>query len=216
MTNISSTEWIDISIPIKNKMIAWPGNSEAEVRRDMEIAKGDTANLTHLDISAHTGTHMDAPLHFIDDGKDISRIPLSAVAGEARVIEISNVDVIEVADLEKHKIRKDERILFKTRNSNSNWDEEPFNKDFVYLSTEAAEYLANLKVRTIGIDYLSISGFQKNEVRVHKAILGAGIWVIEGLNLMGINPGKYELVCLPLKILKGDGAPARAIIRPIG
>jgi arylformamidase len=215
MTDLGSTEWIDISITIKDKMIGWPGESEVNIRRDTNISSGDTANLTHLDMSAHTGTHMDAPLHFIENGNDISKMPLSAVIGEARVLEINNVDVIEVKDLEEYNIKKDERILFKTKNSNLNWYDELFNEDFVHLSTKAAEYLAGLGVRTIGIDYLSISGYKKNEVRVHRAILEAGIWVIEGLNLTGVNPGKYELICLPLKILDGDGAPARAIIRPI-
>jgi arylformamidase len=210
-----STEWIDITIMIKDKMIAWPGESEVNIRRDMKISSGDTANLTHLNMSAHTGTHMDAPLHFIENGNDISKMQLSAVIGEARVLEVNNVDVIEVKDLEKYDIKKDERILFKTKNSNLNWYDQPFNENFVHLSTKAAEYLAGIGVRTLGIDYLSVSGYKKNEVRVHRAILEAGIWVIEGLNLTGINPGKYDLICLPLKILEGDGAPARAIIRPI-
>jgi len=196
-------------------MITWPGDSKVNIGREMEIARGDTANLTHLDMSAHTGTHMDAPLHFMENGKDISRMPLSAVIGEVRVLEINGVDVIGTEDLKRHEIKKDERILFKTKNSDLNWYDEPFNENFVHLSTEAAEYLANLKVQMVGIDYLSISGYKKNEARVHKAILQAGIWVIEGLNLTGINPGRYELVCLPLKILGGDGAPARAIIKPI-
>lgn len=215
MIDSDSTEWIDITITIKDKMIAWPGESEVNIRRDMEISSGDAANLTHLDMSAHTGTHMDAPLHFIENGNDISKMPLSAVIGEARVLEINDVDVIDAGDLKKYDIKKDERILFKTRNSNLNWYNQPFSENFVHLSTEAAEYLAGIGVRTLGIDYLSISGYKKNEVSVHRAILEAGIWVIEGLNLTGINPGKYDLICLPLKILEGDGAPARAIIRPI-
>jgi arylformamidase len=215
MTEFSGTDWIDISITLRNEMIAWPGDRGAGINRSMEISKGDLANLTHLDMSAHTGTHMDAPLHFMDDGRDISQIPLAAVMGKTRVIEITNVDEITVSDLKKHDIMKNERILFKTRNSNHAWDAKPFNENFVYLATEAAEYLAMTRVQTIGIDYLSISGYQKNEAPVHKAILGAGIWVIEGLNLMGIEPGNYELICLPLKILNGDGAPARAIIKQI-
>ncbi|HEQ97934.1 MAG TPA: cyclase family protein [candidate division Zixibacteria bacterium] len=215
MISSGSTEWIDISVTIRDNMITWPGDSKVNIGREMEIARGDTANLTHLDMSAHTGTHMDAPLHFMENGKDISRMPLSAVIGEVRVLEINGVDVIGTEDLKRHEIKKDERILFKTKNSDLNWYDEPFNENFVHLSTEAAEYLANLKVQMVGIDYLSISGYKKNEARVHKAILQAGIWVIEGLNLTGINPGRYELVCLPLKILGGDGAPARAIIKPI-
>lgn len=179
------------------------------------MGHGDEANLSRLEMSAHTGTHVDAPLHFFPNGRSLDTMPLSATVGPARVIEIHDPERIAADALAPHDIRQGERLLFKTRNSANDWSREAFRKDFVYLSTDAAEFLAECKVATVGIDYLSVAGYRKNESAVHRALLGAGIWIIEGLYLGEAEPGVYELICLPLRIADSDGAPARAALRPL-
>ncbi len=209
------TGWIDISVALTDGMLHWPDDPPVEINKVLDMTKGDECNLTHLSMAAHAGTHIDSPRHFRKTGASIDKMPPDAAVGKAKVIEITDKEIIRVEDIRPHRIRSGERILFKTRNSKRSWDKKPFRKDFVHLSTEAAEYLADRKVRTIGIDYLSIGGYNGNVVEVHNIILKAGIWVIEGLNLNNIKPGNYELICLPIKIAGSDGAPARAIIRPI-
>ncbi len=210
-----SSGWIDISVSLTAGMAHWPGDPEISIYRISDIEQGDEANLTKLEMAAHTGTHMDAPLHFVQDGRGMDEMPFSATIGTARVIEIRDPESIKKRDLETLKITVGERILFKTVNSEREWEKEPFREEFVHLTTEAAEFLAERHVQTVGIDYLSVSGYNKNETQVHRALLEAGIWIIEGLTLRNVNPGNYELICLPLKIDRSDGAPARAIIRPL-
>jgi arylformamidase len=205
--------WIDISVPIKNGMPRWPGDPEVQITRISDMDRGDDDNLTYISMCAHTGTHMDAPLHFRKSGKPIDKMPLSAAIGKARVIEIRDKELITVEEIRPNRIRKGERILFKTGNSKRRWDNKPFMKKFVHLSTCAAEFLSERKVRTIGIDYLSIGGYEGNVVEVHNIILKSGIWVIEGLDFSKIKPGDYELNCLPIKLTGADGAPCRALIR---
>lgn len=206
--------WIDISVPLRTGMASWPGDPQVRIYRVSDIAGGDGANLTKIDMSAHSGTHMDAPLHFYENGKSIDEAPLSALIGPARVIEIPDPEMIRADALAQKKPQPGERILFKTRNSAKNWPEQAFMTDFVFLETDAARYLAESGVLTIGVDYLSVSGYGKNEAEVHRALLGADIWIIEGLCLNGVPPGNYEMICLPLRLAGGDGAPARAVLRP--
>ncbi|MEN9519746.1 MAG: hypothetical protein RLZZ381_2334, partial [Cyanobacteriota bacterium] len=145
----------------------------------------------------------------------IDRMPLDATIGRARVIEIKDPQQIKVEELEPHNIQAGERILFKTQNSDSALKSKTFVEDFVHISTAAAQYLAEKKVRTVGVDYLSVGGYEGNVIEVHHALLGSGIWAIEGLNLAEVEPGEYELICLPIKLKNGDGGLARAILRPI-
>jgi arylformamidase len=205
--------WIDISVTIRPGMVRWPG--DPEIRKDpfRDMERGDVCNVSSLAFGSHTGTHMDAPLHFIRNGRTLDKMPLDATIGPCRVIEIKDSESVKVAELENQRIKAGERILFKTRNSRRSWKKDNFDEDFVYISKEAAAFLAMAKIRTVGIDYLSVGGFRKDGVETHHALLGAGIWIIEGLNLAKIEPGKYELNCLPIKILGSDGAPARALLR---
>ena len=207
--------WIDVSVPLTNGMAYWPSDPKVEIKRINDMKDGDEDNLTHISMCAHSGTHMDAPCHFRKSAKSIDKMPLTAGVGKARVIEIIDKEFITVEEIRPYRIRKGERILFKTKNSRSRWDNKPFMKKFVHLSTEAATFLAEKEVQTIGIDYLSIGGFEGNVMEVHNIILKAGIWVIEGLNLSKIIPGDYELICLPIKISGADGAPSRALLRAI-
>lgn len=207
--------WVDVSATLSDGMVHWPQDPPVKIKQILNVKKGDECNLTHLSMAAHTGTHLDAPYHFRGSGKSIDKMPLTAAIGKARVIEISDKEFITVEEIKPHRITRGERILFKTNNSKSRWDNKPFNRKFVHLSTEAALYLADRGVQTIGIDYLSIGGYKGNVVQVHDIILKAGIWVIEGLNLSKVQAGSYELNCLPIKIAGSDGAPARALLRPV-
>jgi arylformamidase len=206
--------WIDVSVSVKSGMAHWPGDIDVSVERVSSMADGEQCNLSRLRMSTHTGTHMDAPLHFVDGAISIDQMPLDATVGVARVIEIGVTDRIGRAELEPLAIEHGERLIIKTANSARCWEVDEFIQDFVYISEEGAKYLVERKVRSVGVDYLSVAGFYKDTVETHVALLEAGIWIMEGLDLRGIVPGHYDLICLPLKILGAEGAPARAILRP--
>lgn len=207
-----NSRWIDISVVIKSEMIHWPGDPAVRIRRMKNMETGDKDNVSFIKMGSHTGTHMDAPLHFIKKEKGLDKMPLDAVIGPAKVLEIRDKHHIRAKELKSYSIKSGERIIFKTKNS-SFWKTNVFQKGFVYIPVETAEYLASLKVSTIGVDYLSVGGYHKDGAKTHKILLKAGIWIIEGLNLYEVKSGAYDLICLPLKILNSDGAPARAIIR---
>ena len=208
-----SADWIDVSLPVRDGMVHWPGDTPFERKMSLRIADGDLVNLSQITGSAHTGTHMDAPLHFIPNARSIDSMPLSATIGRARVIGIEDPEAIQVSELVRHKIAQGERILFRTVNSGRAWKTDSFEEDYVYINPEAAVYLAGIGIQTVGVDYLSVGGFHFGNAETHRALLGAGIWVIEGLNLEDVEPGDYEMICLPLKLVGADGAPARAVLR---
>ena len=210
-----SANWIDISLTIHPGMPYWPDNPAVEIEPSQCLAHGDVCNVSKLTIGTHTGTHVDGINHFIKGGMGVDKMPLDATIGKARVIEIKDPKQITVAEIEPYDIQEGERILFKTQNSDRALKSEQFVEDFVHISTDAANYLAEKKVRTVGVDYLSVGGYQGNVVEVHHALLGSGIWAIEGLNLSQIEPGDYELICLPIKLKDGDGGLARAILKPL-
>jgi arylformamidase len=205
--------WIDISVAVRNGMVHWPGDPDFHIERATDQEKGDTATVSRMALGVHTGTHMDAPLHFIRNARSIDTMPLDATVGPARVIPIRDTKSIKREELIEHAISAGERILFKTPNSDQAWKSDQFDEDFVFISQDAARYLAESGVRTVGVDYLSVGGFREDGLETHQALLGAGIWIIEGLNLNGVDPGEYELVCLPLKLVGAEGSPARAILR---
>lgn len=212
-----ASEWIDISVPVTDGMVHWEGDPSCNVSYFASIAGGAPCNVSKVDMSVHTGTHMDGPRHFIKAGKGLETLPFDATIGPCRVVEIKNKVSVTVEDLKPHKLKRGERILLKTPNSKKSWKMAPkFDRDFVYISQEAARYIAECGVRTIGIDYLSVGGFYKDGVETHHALLGGKnpVWIIEGLNLAKVAPGKYDLICLPVKFANNaDGAPARAILR---
>ncbi|MBO9700121.1 MAG: cyclase family protein [Sporocytophaga sp.] len=210
----NSKSWTDLSAPVTNKMVHWPGEPEVSVCKLFDMNKGGPANVTILSMSAHTGTHMDAPLHFIKNGKDISMFPIDMMIGPARIIEIKHDRFIPLEEVQQHEINPNERVIFKTKNSSSDWPKQEFKRDYIYLSLEAAGYLKEKKVSVVGVDYISVGG-KDNGKAVHEMLLGNEIWVIEGLYLNGIKPGLYEMICMPVKIKDSDGAPARVIVRKI-
>lgn len=207
--------WIDLTIPLSPETPVWPGDPPVEREPVSSIADGDTANVTRLTLGSHAGTHMDAPRHFLDGGRTIDELPRDATVGPCLVIDTGEAEVIEPDDLLPHGLLQGERVLLRTRNSARAWHQGPFDGTFVHLSTAAATHLAEVGVRCVGIDHLSVAGFEKNERAVHEALLGAGVWIIEGLDLSAVPEGRYELVCLPLRLLGGDGAPCRAMVRPL-
>jgi arylformamidase len=142
-------------------------------------------------------------------------MPIEASIGRARVIEIRDPEMIRVSELEPHRLSKGERVLFKTRNSTHAWKSDRFQENYVFIPPDSARYLAAQGIQTVGVDYLSVGGFQSGGPETHRILLEAGIWIIEGLYLEHVEPGEYELVCLPLKIIGGDGAPARAVLRKL-
>ena len=168
-----------------------------------------------ISMGAHSGTHVDAPIHFIKEGKGVDHIPLDTVIGRARVIEIGDPESIKPEELRRHHIRRGERILLKTQYSLYVWQKDDFYEEFVFISDDAADFLVDCGLRLIGVDYLSVGSFKYGGSYVHKKLLSGGIWIIEGLNLSNVTPGNYDLICLPLRIVGGDGAPARAVLRPL-
>ena len=196
-------------------MVHWPGDPAFHIERAEDQAKGDTATVSKMTLGVHTGTHMDAPLHFIQKAATIDEMPLDACVGRARVIEIHDTKSIKSKELADHLIGSGERILFKTSNSTHAWNSDEFDENFVFIAQDAARYLAQAGVLCVGVDYLSVGGFREDGPETHHALLEAGIWIIEGLNLSGVEPGDYELICLPLKLIGAEGAPARAILRSI-
>jgi arylformamidase len=197
-------------------MPVYEGDPGIEIKVWSALAQGNSSNVSVLQFGAHTGTHVDAPAHFIEDARKIDALSLEALIGPARVIQVPD-DVFEINPdfLATCDLAGVERVLFHTRNS-SFWDE-GFRKDFTHLSPEAAETLVDLGVKLVGIDYLSIEKFHSGHHRTHLALLSQNVIIVEGLNLTGIETGDYELICLPLKIAEGsgDGAPARAVLRTI-
>jgi arylformamidase len=205
--------WIDISVPVYPGMPSWPGDPIPVFERVMDQTRGDVCTVTRATMSAHTGTHMDAPLHFVSGAPSIDTMPIDATTGPVRVIHIRDKKAIHREELVQHSIQRGERILFRTGNSDRDWSKFPFNEEFIFIAKDGAEYLAECGVRAVGVDYLSVGGFRQDALETHVALLGNNIWVIEGLALGQIEPGSYELVCLPLKWVGVEGAPARAILR---
>lgn len=209
-----STSWIDVSLPIQNAMVHWPSDPPVRIERTRDLESGDSSSLSTIVMGSHTGTHMDAPSHFIRTGVGIDSMPLDTTIGRARVIEITDRESIKPDELSGHHIRRGERVLFRTRNSERGWTNERFIEDFVFVSLEAARFLAERGVRLVGVDYLSVGGYKRDGPEVHRTLLEAGVWITEGLDLSNVSQGKYDLICLPLRLANGDGAPARALLRP--
>jgi len=204
----------DITVPIRPGMPIYEGDPAVEIAAWSALQKGDSANVSFLHFGAHTGTHVDAPAHFIEGARKIDALPLDVLIGPARVIqvpgEVAEIDPDFLAGCDLDQV---ERVLFQTRNSNF-WSE-GFRKDFTHLLPEAAEMLVEMGIKLVGTDYLSIEKFHSGHHRTHLALLSHSVVIVEGLNLGAVPAGDYELICLPLKIAggAGDGAPARVVLR---
>ena len=220
---MSENQWIDISIPLGKdipELAMETSDGEvprSSVKRFFDVEKGDKVTMSRIEIDSHDGTHIDSPLHFIKGGTSIDEMPISTAIGPARVIEIMNEKEITVEELEAHGIRQGERILFKTKNSPRVYSTRVYKGDYVAITPEAAEYLAGTGIILVGLDFLTIAGMNppENITKVHLAFLTRGIYILEALNLDGVAPGNYELICLPLRLDRGDAGPCRAVLRPI-
>jgi arylformamidase len=204
---------VDVSVPIHDAMTVYRGNPPVRIRPAMTLARNGV-NLSELCLGSHTGTHVDAPSHFIKGGKGIDRLDLRRFIGAAWVADLGRVKgAIGAAQLRRARIPRDaRRVLLRT--SNSRWwhPARPFRTDFVYLAADGADWMVERGVELVGIDYLSIEGYRVADAPTHKRLLGAGIPIVEGLDLFKVRPGRWQLVALPLRIANGDAGLTRAVL----
>lgn len=206
--------YYDISVPISATMPIWPGDPAIRVKQVSSINLGDRFNLSRLELGTHTLTHVDAPRHFIEQGLPVDRLPLDILIGPAVVVKPrSERNLITADNLGQLGIHGVERLLIKTHNSDL-WagGEYEFEPNFVSLSKDAACWLVSKGIKLVGIDYLSIEAFSARDLLVHHTLLEKEIVVLEGLDLSQVPEGRYQLICLPLKVHNGDGAPARVVL----
>ncbi|MBH28137.1 MAG: cyclase [Chloroflexi bacterium] len=204
---------IDISLGIKPGFPVWPGHPDIRFTSIQQIGKDSKANVTQIELGAHSGTHLDAPLHFLKDGFDVTAIDLEILVGSALLIDVANAEVIDADLLDTLSIPKGtERLLIKTTNSQL-WSENEivFHKDFVAIEDSGARWIVEHGIRLVGVDYLSVAPYG-NTGPTHYTLLRAGIVPVEGLNFDGVQEGRYHLICLPIKLEGCEGAPARAVL----
>ncbi len=204
----------DISVPLRSGGVVYPGNPAISITAQQAISQGAGANVSRIDFGSHSGTHVDAPKHFFDDGVGVDTLPLDVLMGPARLIAFADtVMSIGEADLRAHDLKGVTRLLMRTRNSA--WlasGTTEFHPDYTYLAPDGAAYLVSLGVRLVGVDYLSVEQFHSGHHRTHRTLLGAQVVIVEGLVLGEPAPGDYELRCLPLRLAGLDGGPARAVL----
>ena len=208
-------EIIDVTRTVDPKMPKWPDETEPPSQEFItRTDNGDPATVSEWKMSSHTGTHMDARMHFIPGGWTMEALDLSRSVGPCRVLDLTHVEGhVGRADLEVAEVAGQVRLLLKTRNSEQEFmQREEFDESYVAISKEAAEYLVEIGVETVGVDYLSVEPFEDGEFNTHHTLLGADVVILEGLVLTNVEPGEYFLACLPLKLAGSDGSPARAIL----
>lgn len=203
---------IDVTVPLDATLPTYPNNTPFSLEPIKRLARGDSSNVSTLHMSAHSGTHVDAPRHFFDSGSGTEALPLDILLGRARVIEVTSRTGIAAEDLANEDFSEDLRILIKTRNSQL-WGSAEFHDDYVGVTESGARHLVTHGIKLVGVDYLSVEQFRTAGAPAHHVLLGAGTIVIEGLNLRDVDPGVYDLYCLPLRIVGSDGAPARVVLR---
>jgi arylformamidase len=202
----------DVSVPIRSGGLVYPGNPEIEIALQQAVAKGAGANVSTIRFGSHTGTHADAARHFFDDGQTVDKIPLERLIGPALLLSFADdVRSVGAAELRAHDIKGQTRILLRTRNS-AFLSQKEFVKDYTYLAPDGAQYLVDQGVELVGIDYLSIEQFHSGHHRTHRTLLERSVVIVEGLDLSVPPPGRYQFICLPLRIEGCDGAPARAVL----
>jgi arylformamidase len=205
----------DITVAISADLPVYPGDPTIEINQVMSLAAGDICSVSHLSFGSHIGTHVDPPAHFIAGGATLDELPLDVLIGRARVVDVGDAPRIDAEILQQVNLNGATRVLFKTRNSQLWHSTREFHQDFVYLETDAAQMLVARGVRLVGIDYLSVEKFNFTAPDTHYALLRNNVIILEGLNLSAIEPGDYELICLPLKLKDGDGGPARVVLREL-
>lgn len=217
----STDVWMDVSVPITDALPVWPGDPPVGCCAALHLDNGDPATVSRLDMGVHTGTHVDSPAHFIRGGTSLEEMPLEGWLGNAYVVSVPHdISLVDAHWLESKANLPDTvtRVLFKTKNSSSRWYQQPFNTEFVALSPCGAQWLVDRGIRLVAMDYLSVEAYGSEGAPTHMCLLGAGVYILEGLYLQHAPEGWVELCCLPLRLAfshTGDGAPARAVIRPI-
>jgi len=203
----------DISLSISPSLPTWPGDhSPVQIEPVARIAEGSRASVSRINLGTHTGSHVDPPIHFVANGKTVDQLDLEVLIGPALVVDLRGRRAIAAADLEATVPAGVERVLFKTDNSRLWAEGTAFTSDYVGLTAEAAHWLVERGLRLVGTDFLSVQRYSDPHPGAHNTLLGAGVIIVEGLNLFDVPPGLYQLICLPLKIAQGDGAPARAVL----
>jgi arylformamidase len=203
---------IDVTVPIDSNLATYPGNTPFSLEAIKRIANGDSSNVSTLQMSAHAGTHVDAPRHFFDQGGGAETLSLEMLCGRTRVIELTTRRAVTADDLVAFDLREDVRVLLKTHNSRL-WGSPDFHTDFIGIGESGARFLVDRGVKVVGVDYLSVEPYKTPGAPAHHILLGSGTIVIEGLNLRDVEPGQYEMLCLPLPVVGSDGAPARVVLR---
>ncbi|MFH1742948.1 MAG: cyclase family protein [bacterium] len=205
---------IDITLTLSDKTPVWPGDKRFKRTVLRTMTSGDDCTLSCLEMSSHNGTHIDAPLHFVDGGATVDRLDPEIFVGPVRVIEHDTEKHIEPSDLDRMALDGVERVIFKTRNSRL-WNDSAFHEDYIGITAPAARVLVDLGLRLVGSDHLSVGPFGDEQEETHRILLGNGVVILEGLDLRNVEPGDYELIALPLKIAGGEGSPTRAVLRCI-
>ena len=217
INNRYSMKVYDVSVLMSGEIPTWPGDPGISIKQYKSMARGDRSNVTHLDMGAHTGTHIDAPFHFEADGIGIDQLPLDVLLGPCHVYDLTELsESIDLPTLKNLDLEGVTRVLFKTRNSIwwKNGDRQ-FHTDFVYLSHAGAQFLLERGVKLVGIDYLSIEKYKSPDHATHHALLRKEVIIIEGLNLTEVPAGDYELIALPMRLKGADGAPTRVVLREL-
>jgi arylformamidase len=212
----ASGGWIDATATLDSATTpVYAGDAPMSFTFLKDMRRGDPLTLSMFSLGAHSGTHIDAPMHFVADGAPIDKVPLDALIGPVRVIQIpDSVQAIDAAELNRHHWKGAERVVFRTRSTERHWmSSAVFHRDFAYIAPDAAQLLAGAGVKLVGIDYISAEQFGAPAPRTHRTLLGKGIPIVEGLDLSDVPAGDYDLVVLPMKVRGHEGAPARAIVR---
>lgn len=212
MAQVHPVKIFDISVPIVNGGVVYPGNAAIRIEPHSQVSKGASSNSSVISFGSHTATHVDSPRHFFDSGSGVDQLPLDTLMGPARLIAYDDSVMSVTADLlQKEKLDGVERVLIKTRNSGT-LPTQPFRPDFTFVAPDGAEYLASIGVKLVGVDYLSVEQFRSGHHKTHRTLLERGIVIVEGLDFSKVAAGTYNFYCLPLLLTGLDGAPARAVL----
>ena len=202
----------DVSVPIRTDGLVYPGNPEISIELQQAVAKGASANVSFVRFGSHTGTHADAARHFFDDGQPVDQIPLERLVGSATLIAFpDDVRSVTADHLKSKDLKSSKRVLIRTRNS-ALLSQREFVPDYTFLAPDGAQYLVDIGVELVGVDYLSIEQFHSGHHRTHRTLLERSVVIVEGLDLSAPPPGQYQFICLPLRLEGCDGAPARAVL----
>ncbi|HKT80849.1 MAG TPA: cyclase family protein [Vicinamibacterales bacterium] len=205
---------IDVTVPLRAELPVYPGNVPFTMEPVKRIADGGSSNVSSFRMGAHSGTHVDAPRHYFDNRPGVEGLPLDLLIGRTRVIHVSPAQHLTADDLSSFALSDCPRVLIKTANS-SLWSSANFASNYIGIAESGARYLVERGVKVVGVDYLSVEPFKTPGAPAHHILLGAGAIIIEGLNLSGVEPGDYDMLCLPLRIVGADGAPARVVLRSL-